>query len=102
MRYVVGENEPGYLPESEVLGPYAWDEAIDRLVGAVTEWVNDLVSCADPDPTYEADLLERAKTRLWDALGFDMNEPTDYPAERPKGVEIMFAGRCFFIMPEAD
>lgn len=100
--YVVGSNEPGFLPDGDLSEPMDWEDAVNYLIADMRQFGDDLAENADPDPEYDRELSLRLHTVLWDGLDIDLADPEDQtPRERAEGVEILYEGRCFFIAPEA-
>lgn len=99
--YVVGQNAPGFMPDNEPSGPHEWDDAVEVLIADLRQYADELGENADPDPDYDRELSLRLHTLLWDGLGIDLAVPDDLIArEQTGGVEILFEGRVFYILPD--
>jgi len=100
-RYVVGQNDPGYMPESTPLGPYTtWHEAATAVKEEIDDHIDSMLETADPDPAYEAELEARRDTVLFDA-GLDLDERDIKPTESGM-IDVVFEGRAFFIRPHVE
>lgn len=93
--YVTGDNAPGYLPEGDPRGPWnGWDDA-----------VRDLASLIEDDAEQRLD-----DARHPDAQSYVRGELTTARAEvealrgkeDPRGADVVFMGRAFFIRPAEE
>lgn len=93
-RYVIGSNQPGYLPEGEVAGPFeTWSDACAALASEID---NDAERAIDEsEDANERDSLQVNASATLDALTAAKHRPM--ADELAKGLDVTFNGRAYFI-----
>jgi hypothetical protein len=100
-QYVTGDNAPGYLPEGEPRGPWnGWEDAVRDLASLIEEdaenRLDDAEAMYEPgDERGEAQSFIRAE--LASAQTYGIEELRGH--EDPRGADVMFMGRAFYIRP---
>jgi hypothetical protein len=99
-QYVTGDNAPGYLPEGDPRGPWnGWEDAVRDLASLIEDdaenRLDDADSIEDEDERGEAQSYVRSE--LASAQTYGIAELRG--KEDPRGVDVMFMGRAFFIRP---
>lgn len=90
MRYVTGDNAPGFLPDVEPRGPWnSWADAVRDVRLLIDDSCDSLVEDADDDD--DAQHIEDEAGRAVEAL--------DLIGEDPRGCDVLFMGRAYFIRP---
>ncbi len=99
MRYMIGLNVPGYMPEADVQGPFRQTGALSTLRAMIRSEYEDESELASEQPMKDRHRLEAALDRDFaaartaiDALNGDLGE----------GVEIAAFGRVFFALPSSE
>jgi thiol-disulfide isomerase/thioredoxin len=90
MRYVTGDNAPGYLPETEPRGPWnSWEDACRDVASMIEQAAEDVAENPDADASY----IESQKA----AALIDVDAYREH--ETPAGLDFIFLGRAYFIRP---
>lgn len=100
MRYVTGDNAPGYLPEADPRGPWnSWADAVRDLASLIEEDAENRLEDAEALDTEDERSEAQAYIRdqLASAKTYGIEEIRDH--EDPRGCDVAFMGRAFFIRP---
>lgn len=100
MRYVTGDNAPGYLPEAEPRGPWnSWADAVRDLAALIEEDADQRLDEADAltNEDERGDAQSFIRAELESARTYGIEELRDH--ETPAGCDVLFMGRAFFIRP---